>query len=49
MELILDWHLIYRNARQMKALAPPEAEAVSLRSDHTGLNLFLELRKPDGS
>lgn len=48
LEFLLDWHLIYRDTRQMLALAPPEAppgSAVS-RSDLTGTNLLLEVRKP---
>jgi extracellular factor (EF) 3-hydroxypalmitic acid methyl ester biosynthesis protein len=53
LELILDWHLIYRNAAQVAALRPDGApeEAVRVESDQTGLNVFLEARKskPNGS
>ncbi len=48
MEHLLDWHLIYRNARQLSELRPPQAPAAeaTVRSDVTGVNLFLEVRKP---
>ena len=49
MEYILDWNLIYRNARQVAALAPEAAPAdnVAVISENTGVNVFLEIRKPD--
>ncbi len=50
LELILDWHLIYRDAAQMAALRPegvPE-DAVRVHSDLTGVNVFLEARNTDG-
>jgi extracellular factor (EF) 3-hydroxypalmitic acid methyl ester biosynthesis protein len=49
MEHLLDWHLIYRNAEQMWSLAPSQvpADAVSVKSENTGVNLFLEGRKPE--
>jgi extracellular factor (EF) 3-hydroxypalmitic acid methyl ester biosynthesis protein len=48
MEHLLDWHLIYRNARQLSELCPPQAPAAEATacSDVTGVNLFLEVRKP---
>jgi extracellular factor (EF) 3-hydroxypalmitic acid methyl ester biosynthesis protein len=49
LELILDWHLIYRNADQVAALRPdgvPEG-ALRVQSDQTGFNIFLEARKAD--
>lgn len=48
LELILDWHINYRDAAALAALAPPEAppEAVRVWSDATGVNVFLEVRKP---
>jgi extracellular factor (EF) 3-hydroxypalmitic acid methyl ester biosynthesis protein len=48
MEYFLDWHLMYRNAQQMQPLIPDEArrENVFVRADVTGVNLFLEVRKP---
>ena len=48
LELILDWHLIYRDAAKVAALRPegvPEDE-VRIESDDTGVNVFLEMRKP---
>ena len=49
MEHLLDWHLIYRTAAQMRALAPPQApeDASTVRAEATTANLFLEVRKPD--
>jgi extracellular factor (EF) 3-hydroxypalmitic acid methyl ester biosynthesis protein len=49
MEYILDWHLIYRNGAQMLALAPENAPADSVKviTESTGVNVFIEVRKPD--
>ena len=49
MAYLLDWHLIYRTAQNLRALLPERApdEAVQIRSDATGVNLFMEVRKPD--
>jgi extracellular factor (EF) 3-hydroxypalmitic acid methyl ester biosynthesis protein len=49
MEHLLDWHLIYRSEREMRALVPGQAlmENVSVHADETGVNLFLKIRKPD--
>jgi extracellular factor (EF) 3-hydroxypalmitic acid methyl ester biosynthesis protein len=49
MEYLLEWHLIYRNAEQLKALMPDEAppECSQIRSDETGVNHFIEIRKAD--
>ncbi len=48
MEHLLDWHLIYRNARQAEAVLPSaaEPECSSVKADLTGVNLFMEARKP---
>jgi extracellular factor (EF) 3-hydroxypalmitic acid methyl ester biosynthesis protein len=48
LELILDWHLIYRNATEMGRLCSGiiPKEMVRVRSDETGINIFLEARKP---
>jgi extracellular factor (EF) 3-hydroxypalmitic acid methyl ester biosynthesis protein len=48
MEYLLDWHLIHRNPRQLSALIPDRAhpEAARVRSDETGVNLYIEVRKP---
>ena len=48
MAYLLDWHLIYRTAQNMRTLKPNRApdDATFVRSDSTGVNLFLEVRKP---
>jgi extracellular factor (EF) 3-hydroxypalmitic acid methyl ester biosynthesis protein len=48
MEQLLDWHLIYRNEKGMRELMPNRAvwENVVVRTDATGVNLFMEIRKP---
>lgn len=48
MDYLLDWNLVYRNARQSLTLRPTESllEATSVSSDITGVNLFIEVRKP---
>jgi extracellular factor (EF) 3-hydroxypalmitic acid methyl ester biosynthesis protein len=50
LELILDWHLIYRDAARFAALQPEDApeDSVRVQSDPTGVNIFLETRKPNG-
>jgi len=49
LELILDWHLIYRNVAQFEQLCSGiiPKEEVRIKSDKTGINLFLEARKPN--
>lgn len=49
LEFVLDWHLLYRDPKATASLRPDQAlpETVSLRNDPTGVNLFLEVRKPD--
>jgi len=51
MDLILEWHLIYRTAPQMLELAPEQADPADCRvePDPTGVNIFLEVRKPRGT
>lgn len=48
MSHLLDWHLIYRTGQQLLALAPSDIAPVNrhVRTDRTGTNLFMELRKP---
>lgn len=48
MEYSVDWHLIYRDRNEMVAIRPSQVEAsdVDIKSDPSGLNLFLEVRKP---
>ncbi len=48
MEHLLDWHLIYRREPELRAVRPSRADDddVSVRTDATGVNLFIEVRKP---
>jgi extracellular factor (EF) 3-hydroxypalmitic acid methyl ester biosynthesis protein len=50
LELVLDWHLIYRDAAQVRSLHPEGVlpEDVTIQSDVTGINIMLETRKPNG-
>ena len=49
LELVLDWHLIYRDAERFATFAPAGAppDGVRVYSDDTAVNIFLEARKPD--
>jgi extracellular factor (EF) 3-hydroxypalmitic acid methyl ester biosynthesis protein len=49
MDYLLDWRLVYRTAAQALGLRPAQAppEAITVKSDATGVNLFIEVRKPD--
>ena len=46
---LLDWNLIYRTSRQAQELRPEAVapEDFSVKSDLTGVNLFLAARKPN--
>lgn len=48
MEYSVDWHLIYRNAAQMRAICPAGAapDLCRIRDEPSGVNTFLEIRKP---
>ncbi len=48
MEYLLEWHLLIRDKTYMSRLAPSEAPpgAVNIYTDPTGVNVFLEARKP---
>jgi extracellular factor (EF) 3-hydroxypalmitic acid methyl ester biosynthesis protein len=48
MELVVDWHLVYRDQKQFLTLAPERAApgACTVKTDVTGVNIFLEVRKP---
>ena len=48
MEHVLDWHLGYRTGAEFRALKPraADADSVSVLCDETGVNVFLEVRKP---
>lgn len=49
MELILEWHLICRNEAQFAALNPEKAGPgqFSVTHEQTGVNVFIEVRKPE--
>jgi len=50
MDHLLEWHLNYRSAIEFRRLAPKRAQPDDVRvfSDETGVNVFLEVRKPYG-
>jgi extracellular factor (EF) 3-hydroxypalmitic acid methyl ester biosynthesis protein len=49
MEYFLEWHLIYRDTQAMRALIPPHIRPcdVSILREPSGVNIFLEVRKPE--
>jgi len=49
MEHVVDWHLIYRDTRQMAALIPKQSPPDKARivAEPTGVNIFLEVIKPE--
>ncbi len=49
MEYLMEWHLIYRTPDQFQALAPAAAprDGIRVSSDSTGVNIFLEIHKPE--
>jgi len=48
MEYVLEWHLVYRDKEQFAKIAPDKAlpGSVEVKADKTGVNIFLEVRKP---
>ncbi|MDB6006337.1 MAG: SAM-dependent methyltransferase [Prosthecobacter sp.] len=48
MEYVLEWHLVYRDKEQFTKIAPDKAPpgTVEVKYDQTGVNIFLEVRKP---
>ncbi len=48
MEYVVEWHLVYRDSAQFAKLAPEQAPPgnVSVKADPTGVNIYLEVRKP---
>ena len=48
MEYLLEWHLIHRNSAQLSALISDRAPAKSIcvKYDDTGVNIYIEVRKP---
>lgn len=51
MEYVVDWHLVYRNHEQFLKLAPDKSDpaACSVSADPTGVNIYLEVRKPENA
>jgi extracellular factor (EF) 3-hydroxypalmitic acid methyl ester biosynthesis protein len=51
MEYVVDWHLVYRNKEQFLKLAPDKSDpaACSVSADPTGVNIYLEVRKPENA
>ncbi len=49
MEAFLEWHLVYRDRQQLLELRPSAAPEGSyqVKADVTGVNIFIEVRKPD--
>ena len=47
-EYVVEWHLVYRNKELFTNLAPEKAPPGSceVKADATGVNIFLEVRKP---
>lgn len=50
MACFLDWHLVNRNTDKMRTIVPHKAdlEEVSIKQDPSGVNVFMEIRKPSG-
>ena len=48
MEYVMEWNLIYRDSAQMADLRPERATAddVFVCTDETGVNVYIEVRKP---
>lgn len=48
MEHLLDWYLIYRSSREAQGLRPPDCDpdGFKVTADITGVNVFIEARKP---
>ncbi len=49
MEHLLEWHLIYRDEAGMQSLSPADSVERIVRTDSTGVNVFLEIRKAPGA
>lgn len=48
MEYIFEWHLVYRDSKQFESLRPDSAppDSYTVRTEPTGSNIFIEVRKP---
>jgi extracellular factor (EF) 3-hydroxypalmitic acid methyl ester biosynthesis protein len=51
MDLVMEWNLLYRTGAQLATLKPDTADkdVCQIRSDLTGVNVYLEARKPERS
>jgi extracellular factor (EF) 3-hydroxypalmitic acid methyl ester biosynthesis protein len=51
MECMVDWHLVYRNARQMNGLLPKwlPKDLTHVIAEPTSVNIFAEIRKPENA
>lgn len=49
MEYVVDWHLLYRDSREMTTLIPQQIPQDALRivAESSGVNNFVEIRKPN--
>lgn len=48
MEYIFEWHLVYRNSKQLESLRPDAVVPgmFNVRTELSGSNIFIEIRKP---
>ncbi|MBU6410853.1 MAG: class I SAM-dependent methyltransferase, partial [Verrucomicrobia bacterium] len=48
MELVVDWHLVYRNSLELARLFPPSVpkDSIHITAEPTSVNVFAEVRKP---
>jgi len=49
MEHLLEWHLIYRDEKQLENVLPEPRESTKLFTDATGVNVFADFRMPQGT
>jgi len=47
LEFLLDWHLVYRSAKDLEGFIPSPGLRECAPVSEDGINLFLELRKPE--
>jgi len=49
MEYVVDWHLFYRNSQEVANLVPKQIppDATRIIAEPTGVNTFVEIRKPE--
>ena len=47
MEYVVEWHLVYRDRKILETLKPDSAPPeVQIKHDVTGVNIYIEVRKP---